>query len=203
MAEKIRLRVWVLGMAPIVLVGVIFALVLAPRKDAHKAAPSGTPLAGEPEPDPSPQGIPTQARPTPTASVVASAVAPAPTMTLSVDPYGSVVGPPPEPIPELDPMALRPPGSQSWSPEQKAAYKQQMFDKMDDRERTLQSEIAAAHRAGDTATEQRKRLTLEYLRHKRADIERFLARAAQAPSPPSSPPPPGPSAPGEQGDAAP
>jgi hypothetical protein len=104
-------------------------------------------------------------------------------MTLSVDPYGSVSGPPPEPIPELEPATLRPPGSQSWSPEQKAAYKQKLFDDMDARDRSLQRDIVAAHKAGDTETEQRKKLTLAYLRHKRADIERFLGRAAQAAPP--------------------
>jgi len=105
-------------------------------------------------------------------------------MTLSVDPYGSVSGPPPEPIPELEPAALRPPGSQSWTPEQKAAYKQHLFEDMDARDRSLRKDIAAAQRSGDTETEQRKRLTLDYLRRKRADIERMLS---------ASPPPPRPS----------
>ena len=183
MAEKIRLRVLVLGIAPIVLVGAGLALVLLQRGPSRQPpSAAGSPVTNESDPVLPPPPVAVQQPPPPTATTAPPSL-PAPTMTLSVDPYGSVSGPPPEPIPELDPAALRPPGSQSWSPEQRAAYKQRLFDEMDARERSLQRDIVAAQRAGDTDTEQRKKLTLAYLRHKRADIERFLGRV-----PPPAPP---------------
>ena len=191
MADKIRLRVWVLGFAPIVLVGAGVAFVYLPGAPSRRPPVAVGPLAAsEPEPAPPPSPVAALPPQLPAVNTNLPPSQPAPTMTLSVDPYGSVSGPPPEPIPELDPLVMRPPGSQLWTPEQKAAYKQHVFEEMDARDRSLQKDIAAAQRAGDVETEQRKRLTLAYLRHKRADIERLLSR---------SPPPPPPADPGDAG----
>ena len=71
-------------------------------------------------------------------------------------------------------MFALPPGSEQWSDEQKKAYRVKTFEDLDKRERTLQSEIAAAKRSGDRETEQRKTATLSYLRQKRAEVEGML-----------------------------
>jgi hypothetical protein len=55
--------------------------------------------------------------------------------------------------------------------EQKNAYRASLADEMRVRERNLEAEIAAAHRSGDTATEQAKTATLEYLRKRREALE--------------------------------
>jgi hypothetical protein len=175
MAEKIRLRVWVMGIAPIVLVcAVATALVLAGRapKRSSPVVASSSPVS-EPEPTRPPAPIVTVAALPPTLPVAPS-VAPAPSAsqatTQSADPNDTVTSR--DLIPELDPAVLHPPGYRTWTADQKAAYLQQLLDKLDARARSLQDGLVAAQRTGDTATEQRDSAALSYLRQQRELIQK-------------------------------
>jgi hypothetical protein len=159
MAHEIRLRVWLIGVPPILLLaGIVVWLVTTAT--ARKPPPVRAPLATT-GPVPATVTLPAAAAPGPVAAVVAP--------TASNTPV-----PPPEPIPELD--ALRPPpGSLAWTADQKLAYRQKALDDLATRERLLEREVAAAHQRGDTNTEQAKAATLAYLRAKRAEAERVMA----------------------------
>jgi hypothetical protein len=84
-------------------------------------------------------------------------------------------GPPPEPIPELDALN-RPKGSEQWTTEQKLAYREQAFQALDAKERSLEQEVAVARRRGDTQAVQEKQATLDYLRARRAQIDEAMKR---------------------------
>jgi hypothetical protein len=179
MAHEIRLKVWLIGLPPILLVaGVAIWLVVSAsdRKPAARRAPVATidPVGAQPtnEPPPLPPPVPRAALPPPPATAtVAAVVIPASA--------SSALGPPPEPIPEL--AELRPPPeSSSWTEDQKSDYRQKVLGDIAARERRLQREVAAAHRAGDTHAEQEKAATLAYLRAKRADVERLMSAAEKA-----------------------
>ncbi|HEY5243104.1 MAG TPA: hypothetical protein VIJ22_16605 [Polyangiaceae bacterium] len=177
MTDKIRLWVWLAGLGPIVVVGGVAVYLLRPHdRSGGRPAPA---TASEP----AEQGTPAAAAlPTPTfASSPLPATAPRP-VPVSVPATSSSITlePPPEPIPELDPHSLRPSGSEQWTAEQKNVYRQKFFEGLDVRERTLEKELAAAQRSGDTATEQKKRETLSYLRQRRGEIERMLRAGVDA-----------------------
>ncbi|HTQ45298.1 MAG TPA: hypothetical protein VMI75_21215 [Polyangiaceae bacterium] len=177
MAERIRLRAWVLGLGPIVVVlGAAAVLLLGSGK--KPVAKTGV-AASEPT-STAAAADPTSTMPTPVVSLPAPAAPPPP--PASVPPIVAaaassllLAGPPPEPIPELDALA-RPKGSDQWTTEQKLAYREQVFRSLDDKERSLENEIARARRRGDTQTLQEKQTTLDYLRARRAAIESALKR---------------------------
>lgn len=186
MSQGIRLRVWLLGLSPFVVLAAILALVFAQRgapratsalassTPEREALPSGAALVVPPPPLPVPS--PSSASPQPTMAVAAASSA-------SVSPDAVELGPigdPPEPLPEIDAL-LRPPPPESkdWSPEQKEAYRRKVFDDVDARERTLERELAAARRSGDRVTADRKSATLSYLRAKRDAIQRLMTRVAE------------------------
>jgi predicted component of type VI protein secretion system len=178
MTDKIRLWVWLAGLGPIVVVGGVGVYLLMPRdKPGGRPAPA---TASEPAEQVTPA---VAALPTPTfASSPPAPTAPRPVPVSAPAASSSMLdlGPPPEAIPELDPHALRPRGSEQWTAEQKSVYRQKFFDGLDMRERTLEKELAAAQRSGDTATEQKKRETLSYLRQRRGEIERMLRASGDA-----------------------
>jgi len=179
MAHEIRLRVWLIGLPPILLVGGVVVWLVATAtsgKPAARHAPVATidPVGAQPtnEPPPLPPTVPRAALPPPPATATVAAVA-------TPASASSALGPPPEPIPELAELRA-PPESSSWTEDQKRDYLQKVFGDIAARERRLEGEVAAAHRAGDAHTEQEKAATLAYLRAKRADVERlFNAHVAQ------------------------
>jgi len=177
MAERIRLRVWLVGLGPLVVVlGAGIALVLGSgKKPVAKTGVAATEPASAAAAAPDTTG----ALPTPVVSMPAPVV-PAP--PASVPPIVAaaassllLAGPPPEPIPELDALS-RPAGSDQWTVEQKLAYRQQVFQSLDAKELSLVQEIARARRRGDTQTLQEKQETLEYLRARRGSIEAAMKR---------------------------
>lgn len=181
MAEKVRLRVWLLGGLPIVLVVAVVALVVGITR--KKPAPAHA-LAAKTNELPTATTVAEQESAVPFAPAVATVTAPPrPAPAAIAPPTAASSGESPEPIPELSELH-RPPGSEGWTPEQKAEYRRKVFDDLDARERTLEREEAAARRAGDSETERRKATTLAYLRDKRALVERMMgaqqAREAQS-----------------------
>lgn len=176
MAESIRLRVWLLGLGPVVLVGGVLAVLFvgSGKKPAPRAGaavdpmPSAQAVADTVAPLP-PQPVPTVATaPLPPPSSLPPIVAAAASSLL-------LAGPPPEPIPELDALS-RPPGSEQWTVEQKLAYREKAFQALDDKERSLQQEIALAQRRGDSQALQEKQATLDYLRARRGQIAEMMKR---------------------------
>jgi hypothetical protein len=177
MAEGIRLKVWLVGLAPIVvIVGAVVALVATSGEKA--SAPSKTlsaieqpstvrPATGDRTPEPT----------VPSVLASASAAPPpvGPALTSYAPPAASDLlrGPPPEPIPELD--ELTPPkGSPDASTEDKLAYRQKVFADLDAKERSLEREVAAARRSGDAAMFKQKSDTLAYLRARRQQVEEMF-----------------------------
>lgn len=177
MAERIRLRVWLLGLGPIVIVaGVLVALFAGSGK---RSSPRG-PVAADP--GPSAQAAADTIAPNaplPTPSVSAMAPSPQPTSLPPIVAAAAssliLAGPPPEPIPELDALN-RPPGSEQWTTDQKVAYREKAFAALDAKERSLQQEIAVAQRRGDSQAVQEKQATLDYLRARRAQIDQMMKR---------------------------
>jgi hypothetical protein len=177
MTDKIRLRVWLAAIGPIVLVAALVAYLLMPHeKPAARGAPETASGGIE---TPTPGALPV---PTPTRAASAPLPTPAPGPVATSVPVGSsaALGPPSEPLPELDALYGRPRGAEGWSDDQKSAYRKKVFDDLDAKERTLEREIAAAHRAGDTGTEQEKTATLSYLRQKRAEAEELMRARLEA-----------------------
>ncbi|HEY8089902.1 MAG TPA: hypothetical protein VIF09_18705 [Polyangiaceae bacterium] len=169
MADRIRPRVWLLGLAPIVLVvaGVVWLVAEARSKPPAQPLPA---LVVEPAPAQPPEsGL--AASPSPPPSVLAAAPLPAPS---PADPAPAPSASPdePEPIPELEEIRT-PPGSQGWSKDRKLAYMQKVLDDLDGREHQLERQEADAKRARDWSTERRKAATLAYLRTQKASYERM------------------------------
>jgi hypothetical protein len=169
MAHEIRLRVWLIGVPPILLLaGIVVWLVTTAT--ARKPPPVRAPLATTGPVDSTPTDRPA----VPATVTLPAAAAPGPVAAVVAPTASNTPVPPPEPIPELD--ALRPPpGSLAWTADQKLAYRQKALDDLATRERLLEREVAAAHQRGDTNTEQAKAATLAYLRAKRAEAERVMA----------------------------
>jgi hypothetical protein len=178
MAERVRLRVWVIGLAPLVLAGVavIAFMIASGRKPASPSRTSAVDWTETPFVPATPAASIETAGPTvssaPRAQVAVASVARAAPAASSVE------GPPPEPLPELDELR-RPPGSETWSDEEKAAYRQKAFEHIAARERTLEGELAAAQRAGDAKTAREKAQTLSYLQARRAEVQQALAAQAR------------------------
>jgi hypothetical protein len=177
MAERIRLRVWLLGLGPVVVIaGVLVALFAGFGK---KPAPRAV-VASDPAPTVQAAAVTGSApsvQPTPVQAPAAAAAPPPSVPPIIAAAASSLIlaGPPPEPIPELDALA-RPKGSEQWTPEQKLAYREQAFQALDAKERSLEQEIAVAKRRGDTDAAQEKQATLDYLRARRAQIDEMLKR---------------------------
>lgn len=179
MADKIRFRVWLLGLGPVVLiVAVLVALFVGSggKPASHAVAVVDT------EPSSGAQPASASSAPYPAQAVSVAAIpqppSPPPTMPAIVAPAASSVllqGPPPEPIPELDALA-RPKGSEQWTVEQKLAYREQALQALDAKERSLQQEVDVARRRGDSQAVQEKQATLDYLRARRAQIDQALGR---------------------------
>jgi len=176
MAETIRLRVWLLGLGPVVVVvGAAIALFVGSGKKPapREGVAASEPLASAPAAPDTPAPLPS-----PTVSAaVAPPPPPAPVPPIVAAAASSVIlsGPPPEPIPELDAL-FRPKGSDGWTTEQKVAYRDQALHALDAKERTLEQELAMARRRGDTEALQEKQATLDYLRARRASIEEAMKR---------------------------
>jgi hypothetical protein len=175
MTDKIRLRVWLAGVGPIVVVGALAAYWLMPRdkppvrrtlattSEALEPSPTAAAVVAIPPPavTTGPSAPPRVAAPFPPAAGVPVA-----------SPSG--FGPPPEPIPELEAIYREPPHNDHWTEDEKTAYKQKRLDDLGAGERRLAREIAAARQSGDTATEQRKAAALTYLQQQHAMIEQML-----------------------------
>lgn len=177
MAERIRLRAWLLGLGPVVVVAVVLVVLFTGL--GKKPAPRAV-VASDPGPTAQAAATASLAAPSQTIPVQASAAtfAPLPSVPPIVAAAASsliLAGPPPEPIPELDALA-RPKGSEQWTTEQKLAYREQAFQALDAKERSLEQEIAVAKRRGDTDALQEKQATLDYLRARRAQIDEALKR---------------------------
>jgi hypothetical protein len=174
MAENIRLKVWLVGLAPIVVgIAVLAAFVLGSGKKPPTSAPS--PSDTEPLPTPPP----THVEPIQVTSAVARPLPPpgasVPGFVAPVASGELLRGPPPEPIPELD--ALSPPkGSEAWTADQKVAYRAKVFADLDAKDRSLEREVATARRSGDAASFKEKTDTLAYLRGRRAQIDEMIRR---------------------------
>jgi len=181
MADEIRLRVWLIGTVPVlVLVGVVVLLVAPPGKGKRTATPVPVSAGETAEPVPFAAAPPPQTvMPTPPPPPPPPAVVPVAVATGGANTFGEKALPP-EPIPELD--ELTPPrGSEQWTPDEKRAYREKVFDHIRGRERSLDREVAAAQRSGDAKTAQQKMATLSYLRARRVALEKAIAeQQAQA-----------------------
>jgi type IV secretory pathway VirB10-like protein len=159
--HKIRLRVWLLCLIPIVAIGVLGVYLVAEKKPAARRT---APATAEETETPAPVSVapPTpQAPPVPAQSARAAAPTPA-----APSPSTSA-----EALREIDQLLVRPPDSGQWTPDQKNAYRAKLIDELTVRQHRLEHEIAAAHRSGDTATEQTRTATLDYLRRRREVLE--------------------------------
>ncbi len=174
---RIRPLVWLLGLAPFVLIAALGTYVLIPGKPQAvqhptAAAPQSVeppaPVAAESAPPPAPLPI---------------AIASTPAALPSAAPAGSS-----DDRRAIDALLVRPPGSDQWTTEQKDAYRAQLSQRLRTRERDLEWQIAAARRTGDKAKEQSKIDTLEYLRRLRDTLETPLTTPSAAPSPADSAP---------------
>lgn len=175
MAETIRVRAWLLGGVPIVVVvGVVVALLVGSSK---KTAPRAGLAATEPPASAVPTIAPTVPLPPPRATPALPQPPPSSVPPIVAAAAASLLlaGPPPEPIPELDALA-RPPGSDQWTTEQKLAYRDKALQALDAKDQSLQQEIALARRRGDTQALQEKQQTLDYLRARRAEIDAALKK---------------------------
>ncbi|MGH7295074.1 MAG: hypothetical protein ACRELB_09080 [Polyangiaceae bacterium] len=176
MTEKIRLRVWLVLAAPILVAGAVLTYLMAPHDRATRRAAT-------PDPPAETQEAPAAVTVAPTRTSPPGAPAPSPVLHAGSPPTApatSASSPAPEPIPEIEALYGHPLGSEGWSEEQKEAYRRQRFDDLDAKERALEREIAAARRSNDTATEQKKTATLAYLREQRAEIERLMRLGREA-----------------------
>ncbi|HEY1692823.1 MAG TPA: hypothetical protein VGG39_11715 [Polyangiaceae bacterium] len=170
--ERIRARVWVAGILPVVVgIGVVVFLVAGDRRSArpHGDAPSAT---GE---DTARVQLPA------TTPTVAPSLAPRPPVP-SPPPAIATHATPPSPgpsaqaedIPELAEF-VPPPGSNAWSMSDKKAYMRKAFSDLRAREQALEKEQATAHAMGDADTERRKEATIALLRERRTYYERLMA----------------------------
>ena len=176
--DPIRLRVWLVVAIPVVVAGGVMLFVFGPTKKPAARSTSTATEAVEvvPAEVSSPPAAPAVA-PSPAAAtpVVSARVASAPPAS-----SGELLrGPPPEPIPELDALYARPIGSDEWSADEKLAYRRKAFDDLRTKERSLQAEMTAADRAGDSEKKAEKQATLLYLQARRAQVERMLSGHAQ------------------------
>ena len=164
--SRIRLRFWLVGLIPIVAIGVLGAYWMAEKKPAtRRTAPaSAEEIAATPAPA-------SAAPPTPQATSVAATNARAAPPVPAAPGLSSSA----EALREIDALLVRPPDSGQWTPEQKNTYRAKLVDELAVRQRTLEREIAAAHRSGDTATEQTRTATLDYLRRRREVLEAAIA----------------------------
>jgi hypothetical protein len=166
MADRIRFRAWLLGLGPVVVVvGVLVALFAGSSK---KPAPLAIATSSEPAPSAPEVVAATVAAP----SVAVPAAPPAPSVAAPTVP--SVVAP--EPIPELDAF-WRAKGSEQWTTEQRVAFREQAYRALDAKELSLVQEIARARRRGDTQTVEQKQATLDFLRARRAEIDKMMERS--------------------------
>ncbi len=154
---KIRPIVWLMGLTPFVAVAAIFVYLLQPDKKPVALRPTAL-VAASPESQapvvPAPLPSPTPS-PLPQPVAIPSMVAALP----SAAPSGSA-----DERAEIDALLARPPGSEQWTVDQKNAYRAQVAHELRSRERKLEWEIAAAHRARDSAKEQAETDTLAYAR---------------------------------------
>jgi len=168
--------VWLVAAVP---VGVILAIVVsfwpsAARKDARPPRPRD-----EPPPSataaalPPPEVVPADPRPPPSAPAPsAPPAAPSPVASAPAAPPEDA-GPRPEKIPELAAFSSRlPPDADEWTPEQKQAYRDRLFQRLEERERALEREVAFAESRQDEEALATKRATLAYLRAEKAKLDR-------------------------------
>ena len=82
----------------------------------------------------------------------------------------------PEHVAELDAFFTKPPGSDTWTVEQRRAYVRDAFAALDVRDKSLEREAELAEKRGDVEAATRARATLDHLRARRQDLdERFAA----------------------------
>ncbi len=144
-------------------VGAVFVawFVFLPKESARVATDAGARVdAAEPSALPPPEIVKLEPKPTATST---TSIAPTSSATAIAD---DAAPPPPEPIPELDAFLKVPPGSDRWTPDEKQNYKDGLFESLARKEALLERELAA----GDAKTKEQKRVTLEYLRARRAEI---------------------------------
>lgn len=163
--QKIRLRVWLVSLAPIVAVAATGVYLMADKKPAARHAVQA--IADETA---TPAPVPVPAPQAPQAGPVAAPSERAATTVVAPSPSASDAA-----LREIDVLLARPPDSGRWTLNQKNAYRAKLVDELQRRQRTLEREIALAHRSGDTATEQTKTATLDYLRRHREALEGAMA----------------------------
>jgi len=163
--DKIRLKFWLMCLTPVVAIAVLGVYLMTEKRPAPRRP---APTTAEESETAAPASV---ALPTPQAPPVAaqSARPAAPT------PAGPSPSTSAEALREIDALLVRPPDSAQWTPDQKNAYRAKLVDELTARQRTLEREIAAAHRSGDTATEQTRTATLDYLRRRREVLEAAIA----------------------------
>jgi hypothetical protein len=170
--SKVRPIVWVMGLTPFVAVAAVGVYLLQPgQKPAALHPTAAIPGSAQPpapvatEPAPPPQPLPV---------ALPSALAALP----SAAPSGSA-----NERREIDALLVRPPGSEQWTVDQRTAYRAQLAQELQRRERKLGWDIAAAHRSRDKATEQAKTETLAYVQRMGAVLEAPLPAASGAAPP--------------------
>ena len=167
---RIRPIVWLLGLAPLVVIAALGAYLLIPEKP--RPAQRATPVASASMEPPAPVAVEPPLPSVPPPIAIASTLAALP----SAAPASSS-----DERREIDALLVRPPGSDQWTLEQKNAYREQLSRQLKTRERDLEWKIAAARRSGDKAKEQSKLETLDYLRRVRDTLETPLAAPSTAP----------------------
>jgi hypothetical protein len=166
--QKIRLRVWAVSLTPIIAIGVLGVYLMTEKKPVARRADPATaaPATAEETETPALVSAAPPTPPPPPVTAQSSARAAAPTTPAAPSPSSSA-----EALREIDGLLQRPPDSAQWTPDQKNAYRAKLIDELSVRQRKLEREIAAAHRSGDTATEQTATATLDYLRRRREVLE--------------------------------
>ncbi len=157
---KIRPIVWLLGLAPFVLIAALGTYLLIPGKPQAVQHPTAAPTESVEAPTP----VAVESAPPPAPLPIA--IASIPVALPSAAPAGSG-----DDRRDIDALLVRPPGSDQWTTEQKDAYRAQLSRRLRTRERDLEWQIAAARRTGDKAKEQSKLETLDYLRRMREVLD--------------------------------
>jgi hypothetical protein len=177
----------------VALAGIEAAVVIAiiaywmGRPDRPRPLPASSAASTLAAQDPSPVPTPA-ASPSPAPSIAGPFTPPsgtvAPTASIAdAAPGNAAPEILPEHIAELDAFFTKPPGSESWSADDKRAYVKKAFEALDTRERNLEREIDLDQRRRDTEGAARAQATLDHLRSRRSEIEARLGAAKEAGGP--------------------
>jgi hypothetical protein len=182
MADTIRFRIWLIVLLPFaVLAAVGVWIARTPKeKPSVSALDAGAPTDPTTPLPPTPQAsVAWQPQATITLQPPEPAAPPSVALAASASSRPSF-GLQPEPVPEIDAFAVRPPGMERWTKEQKLANRRELLAKLDERGQQVERELADAERAGDVKKAEQKRVTLAHIRRVQGEIEARLREVADA-----------------------